>query len=108
MALVDALELILFHMIQVAFDRFTQNPKFPHHSRVGVADRGASSYRQSEAACLLSDNGPCYIAGELSDYLAEHGMTHTGVAPTTYRHKARLNASIFEKPDFTGELLSAW
>ena len=26
---------------------------------------------------LLSDNGPCYIAGELSDYLAANGMTHT-------------------------------
>ena len=26
---------------------------------------------------LLSDNGPCYISGELSDYLEENGMTHT-------------------------------
>ena len=30
---------------------------------------------------LLSDNGPCYIAGELSDYLADHGMTHTRGRP---------------------------
>jgi transposase InsO family protein len=30
---------------------------------------------------LLSDNGPCYIAGELSDYLAANGMTHTRGRP---------------------------
>jgi transposase InsO family protein len=30
---------------------------------------------------LLSDNGPCYIAGELSDYLAGHGMKHTRGRP---------------------------
>ncbi len=30
---------------------------------------------------LLSDNGPCYISGELSDYLLENGMTHTRGRP---------------------------
>jgi len=30
---------------------------------------------------LLSDNGPCYISGELSDYLEENGMTHTRGRP---------------------------
>mgnify|MGYP001822975506 FL=1 len=30
---------------------------------------------------LLSDNGPCYISGELSDYLKEHGMRHTRGRP---------------------------
>ena len=30
---------------------------------------------------LLSDNGPCYIAGELSDYLQANGMTHTRGRP---------------------------
>jgi len=30
---------------------------------------------------LLSDNGPCYISGELREYLGEHGMTHTRGAP---------------------------
>ena len=30
---------------------------------------------------LLSDNGPCYISGELSDYLQENGMTHTRGRP---------------------------
>jgi transposase InsO family protein len=30
---------------------------------------------------LLSDNGPCYISGELADYLKENGMTHTRGRP---------------------------
>jgi len=30
---------------------------------------------------LLSDNGPCYISGELSNYLEENGMTHTRGRP---------------------------
>ena len=30
---------------------------------------------------LLSDNGPCYISGELADYLQENGMAHTRGRP---------------------------
>jgi len=30
---------------------------------------------------LLSDNGPCYISGDLSDYLEGKGMTHTRGRP---------------------------
>jgi transposase InsO family protein/transposase-like protein len=30
---------------------------------------------------LLSDNGPCYISGELSGYLQDNGMTHTRGRP---------------------------
>ena len=30
---------------------------------------------------LLSDNGPCYISGELAEYLKENGMTHTRGRP---------------------------
>lgn len=30
---------------------------------------------------LLSDNGPCYISGELSDYLEDNNMTHTRGRP---------------------------
>ncbi len=30
---------------------------------------------------LLSDNGPCYISGELADYLQANGMTHTRGRP---------------------------
>ncbi len=30
---------------------------------------------------LLSDNGPCYISGDLKDYLVDNGMTHTRGRP---------------------------
>ncbi len=30
---------------------------------------------------LLSDNGPCYVSGELANYLEEKGMTHTRGRP---------------------------
>jgi len=30
---------------------------------------------------LLSDNGPCYISGDLADYLEDKGMSHTRGAP---------------------------
>lgn len=30
---------------------------------------------------LLSDNGPCYVSGELANYLKENGMTHTRGRP---------------------------
>ena len=30
---------------------------------------------------LLSDNGPCYISGELKGWLADNGMTHTRGKP---------------------------
>ena len=30
---------------------------------------------------LLSDNGPCYISGELADFLEENGMTHARGRP---------------------------
>jgi transposase-like protein len=31
---------------------------------------------------LLSDNGPCYISGELATYLETHGLPHTRSAPS--------------------------
>jgi transposase InsO family protein len=30
---------------------------------------------------LLSDNGPCYVSGQLATYLATHGLTHTRGKP---------------------------
>ena len=30
---------------------------------------------------LLSDNGPCYVAGDLADWLADRAMEHTRSAP---------------------------
>jgi len=42
---------------------------------------GLDSVKVKHKPRLLSDNGPCYISGELSDYLEENGMTHTRGRP---------------------------
>jgi transposase InsO family protein len=45
-------------------------------AKAGV-DRVAVHHRPR----LLSDNGPCYISGQLATYLATHGLTHTRGKP---------------------------
>jgi transposase InsO family protein len=42
---------------------------------------GSSQVKVRHKPRLLSDNGPCYISGELLDYLQENGMTHTRGRP---------------------------
>ena len=42
---------------------------------------GLDEVRVRHKPRLLSDNGPCYVSGELSDYLKERGMTHTRGRP---------------------------
>jgi len=42
---------------------------------------GVNQVKVKHQPRLLSDNGPCYIAGELSDYLAANGMIHTRGRP---------------------------
>jgi hypothetical protein len=64
---------------------------------------------------LLSDNGPCYIAGELSDYLAGHGMTHTRGRPYHPQtqgkierwHRSMKNQILLENYYLPGELRAA-
>jgi transposase InsO family protein len=45
------------------------------------AATGVDRVRVEHRPRLLSDNGPCYVSGELRSYLAEHGMRHTRGAP---------------------------
>jgi transposase InsO family protein len=45
-------------------------------AKVGV-DRVTVRHRPR----LLSDNGPCYVSGELATYLVTHGITHTQGKP---------------------------
>jgi putative transposase len=45
------------------------------------AATGVDRVRVEHRPRLLSDNGPCYVSGELQSYLAEHGMRHTRGAP---------------------------
>jgi transposase InsO family protein len=64
---------------------------------------------------LLSDNSPCYIAGELSDYLAGHGMTHTRGRPYHPQtqgkierwHRSMKNQILLENYYLPGELKAA-
>jgi len=41
----------------------------------------AAGLHKNQRPRLLSDNGPCYVSGELKDWLAENGMTHTRGKP---------------------------
>lgn len=42
---------------------------------------GLDNVKVNHKPRLLSDNGPCYVSGQLSDYLHENGMTHTRGRP---------------------------
>ena len=42
---------------------------------------GLSEIKVKHKPRLLSDNGPCYISGELADYLQHNGMGHTRGRP---------------------------
>ncbi len=41
----------------------------------------AAGLSRKQRPRLLSDNGPCYISGELKDWLADNDMTHTRGKP---------------------------
>ena len=40
-----------------------------------IAESGEDHVYVSHRPRLLSDNGPCYISGELKEYLSDRGMT---------------------------------
>ena len=42
-----------------------------------VSNTGVNHIQVKPRPRLLSDNGPCYISGELKNYLEKQGMTHT-------------------------------
>jgi len=42
---------------------------------------GLDRIRVNHRPRLLSDNGPCYISGELKEYLEDHDIDHTRGAP---------------------------
>ncbi len=45
------------------------------------AKTGVDQVRVVHRPRLLSDNGPCYVSGELAEYLETHRMSHTRGAP---------------------------
>jgi len=48
---------------------------------IALAASGCDSVTVLHKPRLLSNNGPCHIAGELAEYLEEHGMDHVRGAP---------------------------
>jgi putative transposase len=46
-----------------------------------VSKTGVDKIKVKHKPRLLSDNGPCYLSGELKSYLQKKGMTHTRGAP---------------------------
>ena len=48
---------------------------------MAIEKTGATGVAVKHRPRLLSDNGPCYLSGELREYLAERGIKHTRGAP---------------------------
>eukprot|EP01022_Parablepharisma_sp_SALTPOND_P022229 TRINITY_DN44681_c1_g1_i3.p1 TRINITY_DN44681_c1_g1~~TRINITY_DN44681_c1_g1_i3.p1 ORF type:complete len:359 (+),score=52.33 TRINITY_DN44681_c1_g1_i3:1489-2565(+) len=48
---------------------------------LAVTKTGVTGVRVRHRPRLLSDNGPCYLAGDLKQYLDEHGINHTRGKP---------------------------
>jgi len=46
-----------------------------------VSETGVDKIKLKHKPRLLSDNGPCYLSGELKSYLEKRGMAHTRGAP---------------------------
>jgi putative transposase len=46
-----------------------------------IAESGVDHVYVRHRPRLLSDNGPCYISGELRQYLSDQGLTHTRSRP---------------------------
>ena len=68
-----------------------------------VSNTGVNQIQVKHRPRLLSDNGPCYIAGELKNYLEKQGMTHTRGAP--YHPMTQTLSSVYEEYRQTSELL---
>jgi putative transposase len=48
---------------------------------LAIAESGVDHAYVRHRPRLLSDNGPCYISGELKNYLSDNGLTHTRGRP---------------------------
>jgi len=48
---------------------------------MAIAESGVNHAYIRHRPRLLSDNGPCYISGELKNYLSNNGLTHTRGRP---------------------------
>ncbi len=73
---------------------------------------GLGCVKVSHKPRLLSDNGPCYVSGELAEYLEEQGMTPTRGRPYHPQtqgkierwHRSMKNQILLDNYYFTSEL----
>jgi putative transposase len=60
-----------------------------------VSNTGVSHIQVKDRPRLLSNNGPCYLSGELKSYLEKQEMTHARGAPYHSYDPGRSNAIPF-------------
>jgi len=79
---------------------------------LAVTKTGVTGVRVRHRPWFLSDNGPCYLAGDLKQYLDEHGISHTWGKPyypmtqgkIEHYHRTLKNVVNLENHYFPGEL----
>ncbi len=82
---------------------------------IALAASGCDSVAVRHKPRLLSDNGPCYIAGDLARYLEENGMDYVRGAPNHPQTQGRIerwhqtlkNRLLLENYYLQGELEAA-
>jgi transposase InsO family protein len=82
---------------------------------IALAASGCDSVTVLQKPRLLSDNGPCYIAGDLAKYLEKNGMDHVRGAPNHPQtqgkierwHQSLKNRILLENYYLEGELEAA-
>ncbi len=82
---------------------------------IALAASGCDSVTVLHKPRLLSDNGPCYIAGDLAEYLEKNGMDHVRGAPIHPQtqgkierwHQTLKNRILLENYYLEGELEAA-
>lgn len=82
---------------------------------IALAASGCDSVTVLQKPRLLSDNGPCYIAGDLAKYLEKNGMDHVRGAPNHPQtqgkierwHQTLKNRILLENYYLEGELEAA-
>ena len=70
---------LVFHRPQAASHR--RSVVYFSSAVLTRAKTGVDRVRVVHRPRLLSDNGPCYVSGELADYLETHRIAHTRGAP---------------------------
>ncbi len=77
----DLTAWVLLDRLDVAFAETAGLEENALRADLARAKTGIDQVRVVHRPRLLSDNGPCYVSGELADYLETHKIAHTRGAP---------------------------